>query len=64
MLDYGRYRYNMFANSDPWYPGALAIEKTLRKMDASRFPPGIDVKALLREAHDGLYQSDKPESGH
>jgi uncharacterized protein len=64
MLDYGRYRYNMFANSDPWYPGALVTEKTLRKMDETRFPPGIDVKALLREAHDGLYQQAKPESGH
>jgi len=64
MLDYGRYRYNMFANADPWYPGALVSEQSLRKMDAGRFPPGIDVKALLRETHDGLYGEEKPESGH
>ena len=64
MLDYGRYRYNMFANADPWYPGELADEAHLSKMDATRFPPGIDVKALLRETHAGLYSSGRAESGH
>lgn len=64
MLDYGQYRYNMFASADPWYPGALADEAALRKMDPRRFPADIDVKALLREAHAGLYRAARPESGH
>jgi predicted aldo/keto reductase-like oxidoreductase len=64
MIGYGRYRYNMFANADPWYPGNLATEDRLAQMDASRLPREPDVKALLRETHAGLYRNQKPETGH
>jgi predicted aldo/keto reductase-like oxidoreductase len=64
MLDYGRYRYNMFANADPWYPGQLATAERLSQIDASRLPQQPDVKALLSETHAGLFQALKPETGH
>jgi len=64
MEGYGRYRYNMFANADPWYPGKLATEEHLAELDTSRLPREPDVAALLRETHAGLYRSQKPETGH
>jgi predicted aldo/keto reductase-like oxidoreductase len=64
MLDYGQYRYNMFANHDPWYPGKLCTEDKLRELDASRLPSELDVKALLRETHAALYKDEQAESGH
>lgn len=64
MVGYGRYRYNMFANADPWYPGKLATEDRLASMDETRLPRELDVKALLRETHAGLYRREKPETGH
>ena len=64
MLDYGQYRYNMFANADPWYPGELCTEAALDKMDPRRLPQVQDVKALLRETHRALYKEEQAESGH
>lgn len=64
MLGYGRYRYNMFASGDPWYPGMLATEERLSQLDASRLPSEPDVRALLREAHAGLFVDKQPETGH
>jgi predicted aldo/keto reductase-like oxidoreductase len=64
LLDYGQYRYNMFANADPWYPGELCTEDKLRELDESRLPREPDVKALLRETHAALYKDEQAESGH
>jgi len=51
MFDFGRYRYNMFESKGHWFPGGFADEAALAKVNSSRAPEGIDVVALLREAH-------------
>jgi predicted aldo/keto reductase-like oxidoreductase len=63
MIDFARYRYNMFGQDD-WFPGVKCTEEVLAKLDASQFPRDVDVKALLREAHEKLSTTDQPETGH
>lgn len=55
MLDFGKYRYNMYSPDDHWIHGALASDQNIAKMDESRLPKNIDVKALLQEAHKLFY---------
>jgi uncharacterized protein len=57
MKDFGVYRYNMFEGKGHWFPGVFATEDAIAKVDAAKAPAGIDVKALLRETHAGLYQA-------
>ncbi len=57
MLDFGRYRYNMLESKGHWFPGCFADEAALAKVDRSRAPAGIDVVALLREAHETFFKA-------
>ena len=53
---FGRYRYNMFEAKGHWFPGTYASEEAIAKLDRSRWPVGVDVAALLREAHAKFYR--------
>jgi len=55
MKEFGQYRYNDHNPDDHWVPGALAFPELVDKIDTSRVPEGIDVKALLNEMHAALY---------
>ena len=63
MHDFGVYRYNMLESKGDWFPGVVASEEAIAKVDASRAPEGIDVKALLREAHALFWREKKPAGG-
>lgn len=56
MGDFVRYRYNMLESKGDWFPGTYATDEALAQLDASKAPPGIDVRALLREVHVNFYQ--------
>jgi hypothetical protein len=51
MEQFGHYRYNMFEAKGHWFPGIFATEDAIAQLDRSKWPPGVDVAALLREAH-------------
>ncbi len=55
MLEFGRYRYNMFQGQGHWFPGLLATEEALAQVDESRAPPGVPLKEMLRETHRALH---------
>jgi len=57
MGDFVRYRYNMLESKGDWFPGTFATEEALAKLDASKAPAGVDVKALLREVHTNFYKA-------
>jgi predicted aldo/keto reductase-like oxidoreductase len=59
MKGYGRYRYNMLSPNNDWVPGAHATPENVAKVDMSRAPAGLPLRALLSEAHDELYQPPK-----
>jgi uncharacterized protein len=59
MRDFCSYRYNMFEEKGHWFPGVFATDEAVAKVDASKAPPGIDVKAMLSEMHREFYQAKK-----
>lgn len=56
MLEFGRYRYNMFTEGSNWFGGAFATEENLGKIDMSRVPEGIPLREMLREAHRAFFE--------
>ena len=56
MLDFGRYRYNMLQAKGDWFPGVFVTPEAVAQVDPAKAPPGIDVRALLNEAHAAFYQ--------
>lgn len=60
MRAFGRYRYNMFSPGSEWFWGEFATEDNLARVDSSRFPPGVPVVEMLREAHRELHE---PKAG-
>jgi hypothetical protein len=56
MRDFGLYRYNMLQAKGDWFPGVFATPDAVAKVDPSKAPPGIDVRALLTEAHAAFYK--------
>lgn len=56
MQDFGRYRYNMLQAKGDWFPGVFATPDAVAQVDPSRAPSGIDVRALLNEAHEAFYK--------
>ncbi|MDD9969058.1 MAG: aldo/keto reductase [Myxococcales bacterium] len=57
MIGFAKFRYNMFSGSQAlWYPGELATDEAIAKVDVSRAPDGIPLADLLRDAHQGLYE--------
>jgi len=59
MHDFGVYRYNMFEAKGHWFPGVFATPEAVAQVDAARAPAGIDIKALLNEAHEAFYRPKK-----
>lgn len=55
MLEFARYRYNMFEEKGHWFPGRLATPERVALVDERRIPPGVPLRALLTEAHELLY---------
>jgi uncharacterized protein len=58
MVDYCKYRYNMFVENDPWYSGAFPTPNKLAKVDMSRCPKGIPLLEMLEETHNALYNKN------
>lgn len=56
MRDFGLYRYNMLQAKGDWFPGVFATPDAVAKVDPRKAPPGIDVRALLTEAHNAFYK--------
>lgn len=56
MHDFGVYRYNMFQAKGHWFPGTFATPEAVARVDTSRVPAGIDLRALLGEAHAAFYR--------
>jgi len=56
LLDFGRYRYNDHSPDNAWVPGDLASKENLDKLDFSQAPDGIDLRAILEEAHQVFYR--------
>jgi len=59
MLEFARYRYNMFQENDNWFQGAFPTEEKLKMVDLSKCPPHIPILDLLRETHQLLYLPPK-----
>ena len=55
MLGFCRYRYNMFQAKGHWFPGVFATDEALARVEAHRAPAGIDLVALLAEAHQAFF---------
>ncbi|MDC7219139.1 MAG: aldo/keto reductase [Spirochaetales bacterium] len=55
MTEFARYRYNGHSPDDHWVTGSLAFPELVEKVDVSRVPEGVDLKALLHETHEHLY---------
>jgi predicted aldo/keto reductase-like oxidoreductase len=55
MLEFGRYRYNMFTPDSDWFGGRFATSENLERLDVSRVPPGIPLKEMLAETHEALF---------
>lgn len=59
MIEFGKYRYNMFKEHDHWFQGAFPTEDKLKMVDLSKCPENIPVIDLLRETHQNLYKPKK-----
>ncbi len=59
MQAFASWRYNMFEEKGHWFPGAFATPERVALVDGDRAPSGIDLPALLSEAHAALYRSDE-----
>jgi hypothetical protein len=47
----------MFEAKGHWFPGTYATDDAIAKLDRSKWPVGIDVAALLREAHQRFHRA-------
>ena len=59
MLDYGRFRYNMFEGQGHWFPGTFAFHCTECGDCLPRCPEDLDIPKLLMGTHKKLF--NKPE---
>ena len=59
MLDYGRFRYNMFEGQGHWFPGTFAFHCTECGDCLPRCPEDLNIPKLLMETHKKLF--NKPE---
>ncbi|MBA3709010.1 MAG: aldo/keto reductase [Planctomycetes bacterium] len=57
MRDFCSYRYNMLEEKGHWFPGVYATDEAIAQVDATKAPPGIDVRAMLAEMHREFYKS-------
>jgi predicted aldo/keto reductase-like oxidoreductase len=56
METFGKYRYNMLEAKGHWFPGHYASPDLVAKVDDSRAPAGMPLKAMLTEAHQALFK--------
>jgi len=55
MDDYGKYRYKVFKQKSHWFPGEIAFQSNIKKVDLSKFPENLPIKEMLAETHKELY---------
>ncbi|MGC6424925.1 MAG: aldo/keto reductase [Lentimonas sp.] len=54
-------RYNMFEAHGDWHPGCFASPDAVAKIDSTKVPTSIDLKAAMSEMHDRFYDPDSTE---
>ena len=59
MLDYGRFRYNMFEGKGHWFPGTFAFHCTECGDCLPRCPENLHIPNLLMETHKQLFSKSK-----
>ena len=59
MLDYGRFRYNMFEGQGHWFPGTFAFHCTECGDCLPRCPEDLNIPKLLMETHKKLFNKSE-----
>jgi len=59
MLNYGRFRYNMFEGKGHWFPGTFAFNCTECGDCLPRCPENLHIPNLLMETHKQLFSKSK-----
>ena len=59
MLDYGRFRYNMFEGKGHWFPGTFAFHCTECGDCLPRCPENLKIPTLLMQTHKKLFSKPK-----
>lgn len=59
MVDFGKYRYNLFQEKDHWLPGKFATDENIAKIDFSKVPENIPLKEMLSETHRKFFVQKK-----
>lgn len=57
MLEFGKYRYNMFQQNNHWFPGLFPNDEILNKIDQSKCPNGVPIVDLIKETHEALFNT-------
>ena len=55
MKEYAKYRYKIFQQKGHWFPGVMAFDSNIKKIDISKIPDNIPLKEMLKETHNELY---------
>ena len=55
MLEFGKYRYNLFDPAHHWFAGEFATPDKIAGIDMSKVPSEIPLKEMLTEAHNAFY---------
>ena len=58
MIDFCKYRYNLFEEHHHWFPGKLADKENVEKIDMSRVPKNIPLVELLLESHNAFFNQN------
>ena len=59
MLNYGRFRYNMFEGQGHWFPGTFSFNCTECGDCLPRCPENLNIPTLLMETHKKLFSKPK-----
>jgi predicted aldo/keto reductase-like oxidoreductase len=59
MLDYGRFRYNMFEGQGHWFPGTFSFHCTECGDCLPRCPEDLNIPKLLMETHKKLFNKSE-----
>jgi predicted aldo/keto reductase-like oxidoreductase len=58
MLEFCRYRYNLFEETHHWFPGRMANAENVDKINMTKVPSHIPLKEMLLEAHNAFFNAD------